>query len=336
MGFFVYNMNIVASNAQKCRFKNNMNKLEEKKLLSKIARLYYQEDINQQAISDKLSISRTKVSRYLTKAKKEKIIEVKINSPWEKFEELENEIESRFGIKECLVVPTFSQIDETFRQIAISLGNLLERILKDGDNLGIGWGVTLRTVSDYLETNKKIDIKVIPLLGGLGKVGTGVHTNSVAKTIADKFGGVSYVIHSPAVLDSRETKEIITNDSNVREIIEMSDGIDTAILGMSDIGADSTMIKTGNFKIQDFKYLEGLGAVGDINLIFINESGDPVLTEIDERIVRAPIDKIKKINNVIGIAFGSKKIKIITGALKGKIINILITDEETAEKLIKE
>ena len=235
-----------------------------------------------------------------------------------------------------MVVPTFSQIDETFRQIAISLGNLLERILKDGDNLGIGWGVTLRTVSDYLETNKKIDIKVIPLLGGLGKVGTGVHTNSVAKTIADKFGGVSYVIHSPAVLDSRETKEIITNDSNVREIIEMSDGIDTAILGMSDIGADSTMIKTGNFKIQDFKYLEGLGAVGDINLIFINESGDPVPTEIDERIVRAPIDKIKKINNVIGIAFGSKKIKIITGALKGKIINILITDEETAEKLIKE
>ncbi len=201
---------------------------------------------------------------------------------------------------------------------------------------GIGWGVTLRTVSDYLETNKKINIKVVPLLGGLGKVGTGVHTNSVAKTIADKFGGVSYVIHSPAVLDSRETKEIITNDSNVREIIEMSDGIDTAILGMSDIGADSTMIKTGNFKIQDFKYLESLGAVGDINLIFINESGDPVPTEIDERIVRAPLDKIKKINNVIGIAFGSKKIKIITGALKGKIINILITDEETAEKLIKE
>jgi len=70
-------------------------------------------------------------------------------------------------------------------------------------------------------------------------------------------------------------------------------------------------------------------------LIFINEAGDPVPTEIDERIVRAPIDKIKKINNVIGIAFGSKKIKIITGALKGKIINILITDEETAEKLIK-
>jgi deoxyribonucleoside regulator len=312
-----------------------MDRLEEKKLLSKIARLYYQEDINQQAISDKLGISRTKVSRYLTKAKKEKIVEVKINSPWEKFEELENKIEMKFGIKECLVVPTFLQIDEIFKQMAVSLVNLLERILKDGDSLGIGWGVTLRTVSDYMETNKKIDIKVVPLLGGLGKVGTGVHTNSVAKTIADKFGGVSYVIHSPAVLDSREAKEIITNDSNVKEIIEMSDGIDTAILGMSDIGTDSTMIKTGNFKVGDFKYLESLGVVGDVNLIFINKYGDPVRTETDERIVRVPLDKIKKINNVIGIAFGPKKIKIITGALKGKIINILITDEETAEKLIK-
>ncbi|MCL4385847.1 MAG: winged helix-turn-helix transcriptional regulator, partial [Cyanobacteria bacterium] len=64
-----------------------MNKPEEKKLLSKISRLYYLGDINQQKIADKLNISRTKVSRYLARAKKEKIVEIKINTPWEKFEE---------------------------------------------------------------------------------------------------------------------------------------------------------------------------------------------------------------------------------------------------------
>ena len=57
-----------------------MNKSEELKLLSKIARLYYLEDLNQQEIAEKLNISRTKVSRYLTKARKEKVVEIRINS----------------------------------------------------------------------------------------------------------------------------------------------------------------------------------------------------------------------------------------------------------------
>jgi deoxyribonucleoside regulator len=312
-----------------------MDKLEENKLLSKISRLHYLEDINQQKIAEKLNISRTKVSRYLAKARKENIVEIKINSAREKFEELENAIEKKFGIKECIVVPTYEKEEEIYKQMALSLSNILERILKDGDNLGIGWGVTLRTVTDYLEANKKVDIKIIPLLGGLGKVGTGVHTNSVAKTIADKYGGVSYVIHSPAVLDSKEAKEIIEKDSNTSEIIEMSNEIDTAIIGMSDIGPESTLVKTGNFKIEDFNYLSSLGVVGDVNLIFINEFGEYIPNEIDERIVRASIEKVRKINNIIGIGFGIKKIKVIIGAMRGKIINILITDEATAKNIIK-
>jgi DNA-binding transcriptional regulator LsrR (DeoR family) len=312
-----------------------MDKLEENKLLSKISRLHYLEDINQQKIAEKLNISRTKVSRYLTKARKENIVEIKINSAREKFEELENAIEKKFGIKECIVVPTYEKEEEICKQMALSLSNILERILKDGNNLGIGWGVTLRTVTDYLEANRKADIKVIPLLGGLGKVGTGVHTNSVAKTIADKYGGVSYVIHSPAVLDSKEAKEIIEKDSHTSEVIEMSNEIDTAIIGMGDIGPESTLVKTGNFKIEDFNYLSSLGVVGDVNLIFINEFGEYIPNEIDERVVRASIEKIRKINNVIGVGFGIKKIKVIIGALRGKIINILITDEATAKNIIK-
>ena len=311
-----------------------MNKLEQQKLLSKISRQYYIEDITQQEIAERLNISRTKVSRYLTRAKKEKIVEIKINSPWERYEELESTIENKFGIKECHIVPSFDQIEEIYRQMAVSLSNILERVLENGSHLGVGWGVTLKTVSNYLEPGRKLDIKVIPLTGGLGKVGIEVHTNSVAKTLADKYGGVSYVIHSPAVLDSKEAKEILEKDSSIREIIEMTDSIDTAIIGMSDIGPDSTMIKTGNFKVEEFSYLEKLGVVGDVNLIFIDESGKQIKSEIDERIVRVPVERLKEIKNVIGMAFGLKKVKVIKGALLGKIINILITNENTAGELI--
>ena len=39
------------------------------------------------------------------------------------------------------------------------------------------------------------------------------------------------MIHSPAVMDSREVKEIMEKDSNVKEIMDMSEKISTALIG---------------------------------------------------------------------------------------------------------
>lgn len=312
----------------------SMNKIEKNKFLYKIARLYYVENLTQQKIADKLNISRTKVSRYLDRARKEKIVEIKINSPKEDYSKLEYEIEKKYKIKECIVVPTFEDREEVLKEMALGIGRLFERTLGDGDYFGIGWGTSLKSIADYLSIERKIDVKVVPLIGGLGKVGTGVHTNSVAKTIADKLGGISYMIHCPAVLDSKEAKEVIENDSNTKEIIEMSEKIDVAMIGMSDIGPESTLIKTGNFKMKEFEYLNKLGVIGDVNLIFIDENGNHVPSEIDERIITVPIERIKKIENVIGVGFGNRKLKVILGALRGGIINILVTDEGTARNVI--
>lgn len=311
-----------------------MNNIERKKFLSKIARLYYSERLTQQEIAGRLNISRTKVSRYLDEARKDKIVEIKINLPEEDYSNLEYRIEKSFKIKECIVVPTFKNNEEILKMMAGPLNNLFERILAGGSYLGIGWGSSLKGISDYINVRGKSDIKVVPIIGGLGKIGTGVHTNSVAKNIADRLGSISYMIHSPAVLDSKEIREIVENDSNTREIIKLYEKIDTALVGLSDIGPDSTLIKTGSFSLEEFKYLDSLGVVGDVNLIFINENGKHVPNRIDERIVRISPDRLKKVKNVIGAAFGRRKLKVILGALRGGLINILFTDEETAENII--
>lgn len=311
-----------------------MNNIERKKFLSKIARLYYSERLTQQEIAGRLNISRTKVSRYLDEARKDKIVEIKINLPEEDYSNLEYRIEKSFKIKECIVVPTFENNEEILKMMAGPLNNLFERILAGGSYLGIGWGSSLKGISDYINVSGKSDIKVVPIIGGLGKIGTGVHTNSVAKNIADRLGSISYMIHSPAVLDSKEIREIVENDSNTREIIKLYEKIDTALVGLSDIGPDSTLIKTGSFSLEEFKYLDSLGVVGDVNLIFINENGKHVPNRIDERIVRISPDRLKKVKNVVGVAFGRRKLKVILGALRGGLINILFTDEETAENII--
>ncbi|MBN2072506.1 MAG: sugar-binding transcriptional regulator [Actinobacteria bacterium] len=312
-----------------------MNDIEKNRFLGKIARLYYLEGLTQQEVAGKLNISRTRVSRYLEKARENNIVEIKINSPGEDYSRIEYLIEKTFKIKECVIAPTLEKDEAILQSMAESLNNLLSRILKDECYMGIGWGSSLSGISKYINISNKKGIKVVPMIGGLGKIGTGVHTNSVAKKIADRLGGISYMIHAPAVLDSKKIKETVEKDSNVREIMEMAGKISTALIGLSDLGMDSTLIKTGNFSPGEFDYLSGLGVIGDVNLIFIDKNGRHVQNRLDDRIVRIPLNKLKKIENVIGVAFGRRKTPVILGALKGGIINILFTDLKTANEVLK-
>jgi DNA-binding transcriptional regulator LsrR (DeoR family) len=248
---------------------------------------------------------------------------------------MEYDIEKKYRLSECIVVDTLENDESIISSMGDSFNNLLSRLMENGSYMGIGWGNSLRELSSHINIMDLKDIKVVPMIGGLGKTGTGVHTNSVAQRIADRVGGISYLIHSPAVMDSREVKEIIEKDSNVKEIMDMSEKIDIALIGLSDLGNDSTLIKTGSFTREDFEYLKDLGVVGDINLIFIDSQGRHVPNKLDERIVRVPLDRLKNIKNVIGVAFGKRKLDVILAALRGQAINILFTDKDTAKEIVK-
>ena len=99
--------------------------LERKRLLAKIARLYYLEGLTQQTIANKLNISRTKVSRYLTKAKKDKIVEIQINYPPEDYSNMEYQIEKKYGISECIIVDDLENDEDTIRSMGDRLNNIL-------------------------------------------------------------------------------------------------------------------------------------------------------------------------------------------------------------------
>ena len=122
--------------------------IERKRFLAKIARLYYLEGLTQQNIANKLNISRTKVSRYLTRARKDKIVEININHPAEDFSDMEYHIEKKYGLRECVIVDTLESDEAIIRSMGDSFNNLLSRLLQNGDYIGIGWGYSLRELSN--------------------------------------------------------------------------------------------------------------------------------------------------------------------------------------------
>ena len=76
------------------------------------------------------------------------------------------------------------------------------------------------------------------------------------------------------------------------------------------------------------------GAVGDVLNHFIDKNGDPVDTDIEDRIVSTSLNALQGMRNVVGVAGGSEKIPAMHAVLTHGYLNVLVTDEVTARGLL--
>ncbi|NJN98285.1 MAG: hypothetical protein HC875_31455 [Anaerolineales bacterium] len=73
---------------------------DRKKLLYKIAKAYYEENLTQEEIGKLFGLSRIKISRLLQQARDERIVHITIIPPAESNVELERELAARYDLDE--------------------------------------------------------------------------------------------------------------------------------------------------------------------------------------------------------------------------------------------
>ncbi len=308
--------------------------INNEKTIYRILKFYYIDNMTQQEIATKMNLSRIKVLRYLDYAKKNKLVEFKLNIPIKDSYELERLVEEKFSIIECIIVPSFVNINDCYKYAALELSDLLKRVLKKYIYVGISWSRNVKGVLDYVNIEKKIPINVVPIIGGLQIDENENTSNLISNRFAEKCGGTSFEINIPAVFDKKETKRLIENESGTKRIKNLAGKIDIVITGVGNIEVDGTAYSSGYFTLKEMNYLNTLNICGIVNLNFMDENGKEVVTDIDDRIIKIyPLERFRKTKISIGIAFGKNKSMALKAALKGKVINYLLTDEDTAKSL---
>lgn len=300
----------------------------EEHLLIKVAEYYYTNNMTQQQIADKLNISRVKVSRVLSKAKKMGLIEVRIKYPINSHVQMEKKYESIFNLKEAIIISSkYNSKEQAFNEVAIFAAQYLTENIKDGDILGVSWGKTLKKITKYLQyCGKKIEI--IQLLGNTGPntLSSYQNINNFSKAFISEY----FLIPTPAMVDNKEIKKMIMSDSKIIEIFKKLNSVTFAITSIGNFSKNATFVSSGFLSDSDLKVLAESKAVGDYCGIFYDINGHVCKTTVSERVIGIDFEKLKKIPNVIGIASGLEKAEAILGALRTGGINILITDEITA------
>lgn len=319
--------------------KNVKYEKDVKNLATKIAVLYYEKNMSQTDIAKQLGISQAKVSRLLKLAQDLGIVRIIVKKPIENYFYLEEKLKEIYELKDVVVTRGVEQNEnQTIQNIAQAASFYLETEIKKDDVIGIAcWSEVLyHTIVCMTPFNYPTNCEVVQILGGIGDPSAEIHAFQLTKRLSEILNGKMFLLPAPALVSSSKTKDILFNDPTIKETISKFNELTLVITGIGALQPSQLLQKSGNiFKKEELNLLRENGAVGEIDLHFFDEKGKPIKTELDDRVIGISIDQLKKVSRVIGIAGDERKHKAIRGALRGKLVNILITDHLTAEFLIK-
>jgi deoxyribonucleoside regulator len=304
----------------------------------KIAKYYYNDGLTQQEIANKLNLSRPTVSNALKKAKEEGIIQIRVvdikNNAGSV--DLERELKKSFGLKDVILADcNYENYDRLLKCIGTTAAMYLEDIFKDDLKIGISWGSTLKEVIKNLSKDKKINnLEVVTLVGGSGKLKPEVHSNILSHKIINKYNGTGHFLYAPAVVDKKKTWRSLIENNEIKKILKKAKMVDIALVGIGAPTDVSNLVETGYYSEEQIKEMKEQGIVGDICSRFYNDQGQIYDLETMKYTIGISIEDLKKINKVIGIAGGKEKVRSILGALRGNLIDVLITDVNTANLIL--
>jgi DNA-binding transcriptional regulator LsrR (DeoR family) len=310
---------------------------DQKKLLYKIAKAYYEDGFTQGQIGKRFGISRIKVSRLLQQARQEKLVQITVIPPEDSKADLERELESVYGLDEAVIIsPSSDDKPVVTTELGPAAVGCLLRYLHGNEVLSVSWGSTLLSVVDALPITNWPDLTVVQMMGGLGRPEAEVHGNDIARRMAQAFGARPRLLSAPGIVTSKMVRDSLLADPQISDTLALSARADVAMVGIGVPVPDSVVMQAGAILAEEVEQLKAQGAVGDIALRFFDPDGQPIKHEINDRIIGLDPDQIRSIPRVIGVAGGAEKFEVIRAALRGKFINVLVTDDRIGTRLLEE
>lgn len=306
----------------------------EEQLLSRVAWLYFNEDLTQAEIGDRLGLTRLRVNRLLQTGKERGLIRVVINTPFRECVELESRLVRQFGLVRAIVTPTPEKGgDSLYQAIGRPAGEYLSTVIQDGQSLGVGWGNTMReSVSGIVVRNFK-DISVTSLYGGVPR--SPVNPFDSTAMFARKFQArVCNHLAAPMFVSSPEARGTIAGQDIFRAFYAEALQVDMIFTAVGDITAQATNISLGAITLEQRASLARAGAVGEFFGRFLDADGEVVDHPVNECSMSPDFEGLCKVGHIVLASGGLAKLGILRAVLSKGYAHVFVTDRVTAENLL--
>lgn len=311
--------------------------VDDHRLIYKCCSLYYEDNLGQNQIAEYLGISKSSVSRMLQTGREMGIVEIKVHHVNQyMYDDLERELMEKYHLRDAIVAESspLDSKEDRITKLNERAADYLNRLLKDGDYVGVSLGNTLRNVARARTECAKRNCTFVPLVGGLGT--DEVQSGQVAEAFAKKFGGKSIPFFSPAIFSNQALMREFLNEESVKFIFDYFRKLNTVVSGMSNGNIRHLTIERLGFVTQEnAEALAARGAVGNLVMRFMDENGDiAAFDDFNQRVAAISMEQYRQVPNKLLIVSGTETIDILKACIKGKYVNILITDVDCARELL--
>lgn len=315
-----------------------MSRTDELRMMFRVAQLYYEDKLKQAEISQRLHVSQATVSRLLKRAEEEGVVRISIAAPRGTYPQIETSLRDRYGLNEAIVAECYEDREEAILSaIGGAAAHYLEATLGEGDVIGISsWSASLLRMVDAIHPTKRLRAeRVVQTLGGVGDPSVQSHATQLTTRLAALTGAEPQLLPAQGVVSSSAARLVMLGDVYVRAATDQFRRLTIAFAGIGALQPSLTLANSGNtFTDEELRDLARRGAVGDIGLRFFDREGKPVRGPLDERVIGITLEELKSTPRAIGVAGGDHKVEAIRACLAGKLVNVLVTDRFTAEKLL--
>ena len=305
-------------------------------VLTEIAVLYHYDNVTQEALARRFSMSRAKIGRLLKRARADGLVEIRVNQPASIGAELEREFIRRFAIDRLLVSIDHRDPDAQRGAVAALVASHLERTLGDGAIVAVGMGRNVSAVADVLVSRPRAGVTFVCAIGGSLRAGEHMNPDHICRRLAARFGGESETLYAPALVTNAELRAELYRNDTVKLTLDRARRANIALIGVGDLSEDSNMVRMGWFSAAEIAEARLAGTIGDtMGYDFIDIHGHPADTGMQGRVIGLSRDDLERIPDVIAIASENTKAPAILGALRTRAINTLATSLTNAHTILR-
>lgn len=310
---------------------------ERLELLAMVADLYYIDQRSQAEIARRLGYSRSAISRLLTEAHERQLVEIRIHYPLQRDARLEHALRDTYGLETVYVA---QRGNLTYDRMLMQLGRLAARYLEDylGESvvIGLSWGTAVYEVVNALTPRHYRGVEVVQMIGGLGSGDQQIDGPGVAIRLAERLGGHYYTLNVPHIAVDEQTRDALLSQRAIHDTLQLALRADLAVVGIGSVAPTrSSFLRTGYLTAAELDGIRKTGAVGDICGTHFDAEGRILDIDVNRRVVGVDLQElIDSSCRIVAVSGGRVKARAIAGALRGNLVDVLITDSSAAEEIL--
>ncbi|MGF1909759.1 sugar-binding transcriptional regulator [Vibrio kasasachensis] len=300
--------------------------------------LYYQEGLSQTEVAKLMGISRVTVVKYLQTAREKGLVQISLDL--NTFSSIETSllIKDKFALERVIIVPNgehAAQREDSKlmrERLARAGGMYLNQVIEDSDVLGVAWGRTIHQMSHLMTPKSCKDVTVMQMLGSM-PAQPDFTTIESSSQLAHRLSGRVVSLHVPAVVSSSRLAMELQAEPIIRANFDALTRCNKALFVVGNALEENPLIRVGVLSKKEMQNYRDLGAVGVICGRFYDKFGQPVVAEIDLRILGISLAQLRQVESRIFLAGGKRNYEATLGAILGGYVSDLIIDEGTADFL---